>query len=172
VLAANHTSYLDGILVTATLPPHYPYAFVAKREFLDHFVSRLFLRGIGCVFVERFDARQGVEHAEEVAVALAQGRVPVFFPEGTFDRRPGLQAFRSGAFAVAARAGAGLIPVAIRGARSILRENDWFPHRGAASIVVGEALRPAGSAWPDVVDLRDRTRAAILRHCGEPDLAP
>jgi len=113
VLAVNHASYLDGILLTAVLPPDFPGAFVAKREFMDHFVPRLFLRGIGAVFVERFDARLGVEHVENVAAALEQGQMPVFFPEGTFDRRPGLLAFRTGAFAIAARAGVPVTPVLV-----------------------------------------------------------
>ncbi len=172
VLAVNHASYLDGILLSAALPHDFPHAFVAKREFADYFVPRLFLRGIGAVFVERFDARQGVEHVERVAAALEQGQMPVFFPEGTFDRRPGLLAFRSGAFSVAAKAGVPVVPVAIRGARSMLRGSDWFPYRGAASIRFGAAIRPAGSEWRDVMLLRDQVRAEILRHCGEPDLAP
>jgi 1-acyl-sn-glycerol-3-phosphate acyltransferase len=171
VLAVNHASYLDGILLSAALPPDFPHAFVAKREFADYFVPRLFLRGIGAVFVERFDARQGVEHVEQVAAALEQGQVPVFFPEGTFDRRPGLLAFRSGAFAVAAKAGVPVVPVAIRGARSMLRGGNWFPYRGAASIRLGAPIRPAGPEWRDVMLLRDEVRAEILKHCGEPDLA-
>jgi 1-acyl-sn-glycerol-3-phosphate acyltransferase len=171
VLAVNHASYLDGILLSAALPPDLPHAYVAKREFVDHFVPRLFLRGIGAVFVERFDAQLGVEHVEDVAGALEQGASPVFFPEGTFDRRPGLLAFRSGAFAVAAKAGVPVVPVAIRGARSMLRGGDWFPYRGAASIRLGAAIRSAGSEWRDVMLLRDQVRAEILRHCGEPDLA-
>ena len=172
VLAVNHASYLDGILLTAALPPDFPGAFVAKREFMDHFVPRLFLRGIGAVFVERFDAQQGVEHVEDVAAALGQGRMPVFFPEGTFDRRPGLLAFRSGAFAIAARAGVPVVPVALRGVRSMLRDNDWFPYRGAAAITFVAPIRPAGPEWRNVMLLRDEVRRAILQHCGEPDLAP
>ena len=95
----------------------------------------------------------------------------MFFPEGTFDRRPGLLAFRTGAFAVAARAGVPVVPVAIRGSRSLLRGNDWFPYRGAASITIGRPIAAAGPAWRDVMLLRDQVRAAILQHCGEPDLA-
>ena len=172
VLAVNHASYLDGILFTAVLPPAFPCAFVAKREFLDHFVSRLFLHGIGAVFVERFDARQGVEHVEDVAAALEHGEIPVFFPEGTFDRRPGLLAFRTGAFAIAARAGVPVVPVALRGVRSMLRSGNWFPYHGAASITVCPAIAPAGAEWRNVTALRDEVRRVILKHCGEPDLAP
>ncbi len=171
VLAVNHASYLDGILFSAALPADFPHAFVAKREFLGHFVSRLFLRGIGAVFVERFDAQQGVEHVEDVAGALEQGDSPVFFPEGTFDRRPGLLAFRSGAFSVAAKAGVPLVPVAIRGARSMLRGNDWFPYRGAVSITFCAPIQAPGCEWRDVMLLRDQARSEILKYCGEPDLA-
>jgi len=171
VLAVNHASYLDGILLSAALPADFPHAFVAKREFLGHFVPRLFLRGIGAVFVERFDAQQGVEHADDVAGALEQGGSPVFFPEGTFDRRPGLLAFRSGAFAVAAKAGVAVVPVAIRGARSMLRDNDWFPHHGAASLTFCAPIRAPGVEWKDVILLRDQARGEILKYCGEPDLA-
>ena len=171
VLAVNHASYLDGILLTAVLPPAFPHAFVAKREFLDHFVPRLFLRGIGAVFVERYDARQGVDDVEQVVRDFNKGGVPVFFPEGTIDRRPGLLAFRTGAFTVAARVGAPVVPVVIRGSRSMLRGDGWFPHRGAASITIGAPIAPSGAEWRDVMRLRDQVRGEILKHCGEPDLA-
>ena len=171
VLAANHASYLDGILLAAVLPPDFPHAFVAKREFDGHFISRLFLRGIGAVFVERFDAQRGVEDAGQVARAFESRQVPAFFPEGTFDRRPGLRVFRSGAFAIAARAGVPVVPVAIRGARSLLRDDEWFPHPGEVTIVFCAPVAPAGGEWRDVTQLRDAVRAEILKHCGEPDLA-
>lgn len=41
VIVANHASFLDGILLMAALPDHYH--FVAKRELLDRFVSRIYL---------------------------------------------------------------------------------------------------------------------------------
>ena len=170
VLAVNHASYLDGIVLAAALPAHFPHAFVAKRELAEHCVPRLFLRGIGALFVERFDAREGVENTDQVVAAVAQGNAPVFFPEGTFDRRPGLRAFRTGAFAVAARAGVPVVPVALRGVRSILRDDAWIAHRGHASVRFGAPIAPAGPAWHDVMLLREEVRGEILRHCGEPDL--
>ena len=136
VLAINHTSYLDGVALFAVLPPEFDCAFAAKRELAGHWLPRLFLRAIGVEFVERFDAKQGVEDVEQFMAALAAGRSPVFFPEGTLEPRAGLQPFRSGAFAVAARAGVPVVPVVIRGARSVLRDETWMPRRGAISITV------------------------------------
>jgi len=65
-----------------------------------------------------------------------------------------------------------VVPVALRGVRSMLRGNDWFPYRGAAGITFGAPIRPAGPEWRHVMLLRDEVRRAILQHCGEPDLAP
>ncbi len=175
VVVTNHASYLDGIMLAAALPGKLSaagyFSFVAKRELLDSFVSRMYLRHIGADFVERFDAQHGVEDMKQVALSLQAGRCPVFFPEGTFDRMPGLLPFRMGAFVVAAEAGVVVVPVGIRGTRSILRADHWFPRRGAITITIGAPIAPEGKDWTAAIHLRDAARAEVLRLCGEPDLA-
>jgi 1-acyl-sn-glycerol-3-phosphate acyltransferase len=169
VIAANHASYLDGIILTAILPG--VFSFVAKREFTARFIARVFLRHIGAEFVERFELARGVEDARQVARAARGGRTLVFFPEGAFTRTPGLLPFHMGAFVAAAEAGVPVVPVTIRGTRSILRSDQWFPRRGTISVIIGAPLSPAGADWSAAIRLRDAARAEILRHCGEPDLA-
>jgi 1-acyl-sn-glycerol-3-phosphate acyltransferase len=169
VIVANHASYLDGIILTAILPG--TFSFVVKREFTAHPVARVFLRHIGAEYVERFDLARGAEDARQLARVAQRGRRLVFFPEGTFTRSTGLLPFHLGAFVAAAEAGVPVVPMTIRGTRSILRDGQWFPRRGAISVTVGPALQPEGSDWPAAVALRDAARAEILRHCGEPDLA-
>ena len=171
VMAVNHASYLDGLLLLAALPER-GYSFAAKRELSQSLVPRLFLRSIGTDFVERADIKQGVEDASRLAAATRAGRTPVFFVEGTFTRSAGLRPFRMGAFVVAAQAGVPVLPVTIRGARSVLRDGSWFARRGALVITIAAPLAPQGSDWNAAVALRDAARAEILRHCGEPDLAP
>jgi 1-acyl-sn-glycerol-3-phosphate acyltransferase len=92
------------------------------------------------------------------------------YPEGTFVRAPGLRPFKLGAFHVAAQSGAPLVPVAIRGMRSILRDGQWVPRRGTVVLSFGEPLAPDGNDFAASVRLRDRARAVILERCGEPDL--
>jgi 1-acyl-sn-glycerol-3-phosphate acyltransferase len=173
VLVANHASYLDGMALIAALPTHF--SFVAKRELLDHAVARLYLRGLGVQFVERFDARQSVEDAMRLAAPVKAGASTALFPEGTFRRTPGLGAFHLGAFAAAVAAQVPVLPVAIRGTRAMLRDGQWLPRRGAIAVTIGPATFPSPSA-PDAfaaaVALRDAARAHILAHCGEPDAGP
>ncbi|MDQ7011696.1 MAG: AMP-binding protein, partial [Mariprofundaceae bacterium] len=168
VLVANHASYLDGMMLTAALPCDLSY--VVKRELEEQFIPRVFLHRIGAEFVERFDPQEGAADIAHLANAVRQGRSMVILPEGTFGRAPGLLTFHMGAFVLAARTGTPVVPVAIRGTRSMLRANSWFPRHGIASIIISPPIVPTGSDWTAAVSLRDRARREILQHCGEPDL--
>jgi 1-acyl-sn-glycerol-3-phosphate acyltransferase len=170
VLVVNHASYVDALVLIAALPSGIGY--VAKRELSRYFIPRLLFQRLGTVFVERFDAQQGVEDAAHVLAAVRQGRSMVFFPEGTFGRAPGIRSFRMGAFVVATQTGAPVVPMVISGTRSILRSGQWMPRRGRVSLTVGTPITPSGTDWTAAITLRDLTRAQMLQSSGEPDLAP
>ena len=125
----------------------------------------------GAFFVERFDAKRGVEDTRGLVRLVAAGGAAAIFPEGTFTRSPGLAPFRMGAFVIAAEARAPVVPVAFRGSRSVLREGEWIVRRGLVRVIVGAPIVPEGADWAAAVRLRNAARGAILRHCGEPDLA-
>jgi 1-acyl-sn-glycerol-3-phosphate acyltransferase len=167
VLVANHASYVDSIVLAAALPQ--PVAFVAKQELAAHPFAGPLLRRLGAAFVERFDARQGVDDVRRLA-GIAGTRPMFFFAEGTFTRQKGLRPFRLGAFQIAVQNGLAVTPVVLAGTREVLRDESWLPRRGAVRVGIGEAIAPVGEGWAAALQLRDATRAAILRECGEPDL--
>jgi 1-acyl-sn-glycerol-3-phosphate acyltransferase len=94
----------------------------------------------------------------------------VFFPEGTFTRRAGLSGFYLGAFQVAAQAELPVVPGILRGTRTMLRGEQWFPRWSPISVTIEEPIEPSGSDFAAVVRLRDAVRAVVLAGCGEPDL--
>ena len=167
VLAFNHASYVDALLLAAVLPGE-P-AFVAKRELASQLVAGPPLRRLGVLFVERHDVAGSLADAETVIAAARHGRALVFFPEGTFTRRPGLSAFYLGAFKTAAESGLPVFPGIIRGTRSMLRSNQWFPRRASLSVHIADAVAPSGVDFASVLRLRDSVREVVLAHCGEPD---
>jgi len=170
VIASNHTSYLDGAVLLAILPWRNN-AFVAKRELREGFITRTFVTGLGAQFVERFDVQKSAEHADELAQAARRGVSLIVFPEGTLVRHTGLMPFRAGAFLSAAQAAIPVVPVALRGVRSVLRDGTWYPRRAPISVTVSAPVAPDGSDWNAAVRLRDQVRKQILKHCGEPDLS-
>ncbi len=169
IVIINHSSYLDGLVLAAALPGEL--AFIAKKELEAQFFAGRFLRALGALFVERADPEGGVEDTRQALLATGAGRALVFFPEGTFTRAPGLLTFRLGAFVIAARQHLPILPVTLRGTRSILRGDQWFPRRGAVSVRIGEPILPDGEDFAAVLRLREEARAVILAHCGEPDVA-
>jgi 1-acyl-sn-glycerol-3-phosphate acyltransferase len=169
VLATNHSSYGDAFALVGALPPKV--AYVVKSELRRNPFAYLLLSRLGALFVERFDAEKGVEDTREALAAVERGESLVVFPEGTLQRAPGLMPFKMGAFVVAAEAGVPVVPMALRGTRSILRGGEWFPRRGAVKVTICPAIAPRGSDWSAALELREQVREQVLLHCGEPDLA-
>ena len=176
VLVANHSSYLDSYALVASLPG--TFRFVAKAELAKTFIVRKPLENIHTEFIERFDISKSVDSSRHLADVLQAGHALMFFAEGTFTRVPGLMPFHLGAFTLAAETGVSVIPIAIRGTRSILRANSWLPRHGSIHIYIGQAIQPRDiekqvgrHSWKVALALREHCRKFILRHCGEPDLA-
>jgi 1-acyl-sn-glycerol-3-phosphate acyltransferase len=169
VVAANHASYIDALALIAASPR--PLHFVAKAELRRYLPIRLALERLGTEFVKRSDAQHGVQVTEKLTERVRRSSTVVYFPEATFTRAVGLLPFRMGAFVTAARTRVPVIPIAIRGSRSILRGSSWFPRRGELDVTIGATVHPRDDSWESAVKLRAEVRAFILKHCGEPDLA-
>ncbi|MFT7824603.1 MAG: AMP-binding protein [Sulfurimonas sp.] len=176
ILISNHGSYLDSAALVAALPGHF--RFIAKSELSKSFYTRIPLEKICTEFVERFEISKSIHDTEHLRTLLESGHALIFFPEGSFSRVPGLMPFRLGAFSIAAEANVPVIPIAIRGTRSILRSGSWFPHHGSITIKIGKPIDPKKikaktdkKEWDIAIGLRDQSREFILQHCGEPDLS-
>jgi 1-acyl-sn-glycerol-3-phosphate acyltransferase len=168
VLVANHSSYVDGAVLMAALPDEL--TFVAKEELRTQAGAGIFLRRLGTLFVRRADPKGGIEDTGEMLNAALAGQRLVSFPEGTLTRMPGLLSFRLGAFLVAAESSRPVVPITIRGTRTILRGGQWFPRFGDISIEVAKPIAPDGTDFDAAIRLRDAARQEILERCGEPDL--
>jgi 1-acyl-sn-glycerol-3-phosphate acyltransferase len=169
VVVCNHASYLDGPVVSAALPPRF--AFVIKREMSAVPLAGMALRLLGSEFVERNNRTRSSADARRLLHKAARGVSLVFFPEGTFDPRPGVHKFHTGAFASAVRAGCPVVPAVLRGTRRVLWPGSALARPGRVELEVLAPLTPAAGAGSEAVPaLRDAARAAILAALGEPDL--
>lgn len=169
VVIANHASYLDGVVMTAALPPRF--SFVIKKEMSRFPLAGQLLRRIGSEFVDRQDRHKGAMDARRVLRRASQGASLVFFPEGTFSKQPGLLRFHSGAFATAVRAKCPVVVVIIRGTRQILPSHRIAPRPGTVTVELLAVLEPALDHPDAAIRLRDEARRILLNHLGEPDLS-
>lgn len=156
-------------MIVAAVLPGEP-AYVVKKELAGQIFAGPLLRRLGVLFLERFDVSDSMADLESVTAAAREKRLLVFFPEGTFTRRVGLSGFYLGAFRVAAEANLPVIPAILRGTRSMLRGEQWFPRWSPISVTIENPIAPKGTDFASVVQLRDAVRNVIAAGCGEPDL--
>jgi len=166
ILVANHASYIDVAVLMAALPVDL--RFVAKRELLTTPIVGTILRKAAHLTVDRVDVSRGAADAARVTAAVRDGAVACVFPEGTFVRRAGLLPFRLGAFKAGVEAGCPVVPIAIRGTRSVLAADSWLPRPRRVDVTVGAPLHPVGEGWREMARVRDLARAEIARASSEP----
>ena len=168
IVVANHISYLDGVVLAATLPPRFD--FVIKREVNSVPLAGFLLQRIGVQFVTRGNRAGSVRDARRVMRSAASGGSLAFFPEGTFPDQPGLLRFHIGAFTAAERSGAPVVPLVVRGTRDCMPPRSILPRPGRITLETLAPLYPASPGF-DAAGLRDAARAAILGALGESDIA-
>jgi 1-acyl-sn-glycerol-3-phosphate acyltransferase len=171
IVTPNHSSYLDIIVALAVLPASV--RFVVKGDATKMPFFGTLARRSGQHLFDRNDPAARVRQAEEVEAALGRGESVVVYPEGTFTPVTGIRPFQLGAFKAAVDAQRPICPLAIRGARQILRDKTYLPRFGRIIVTIGpliEARGGGGDDWQEIVRLRDATREIIARNAGEPML--
>jgi fatty-acyl-CoA synthase len=166
ILAANHASYIDSVVLMATIPTDV--RFLAKRRLADYPLIGTVIRKVGHVTIEKATVAQQISSADLLARLLREGRQMLVFPEGTFLRPPELLPFRLGAFKAAVDTGRPIVPIALRGTRRVLPAGTWLFRRGPIGVIIGAPLVPAAQGWQEMVRLRDEARSIIAHGCGEP----
>ncbi len=168
IAVANHPSWIDSLALASKMPQSF--SFVAAEVLEHQGINGFVLRRLGHQFVERHEREHGVADTDRLTGLVRTGQSLVIFPEGRLARAPGLRPFHMGAFVVAAQTGVPVVPVAIRGTRTILRPEHHFPRHGAIDITVGGPIWPSGTDWAAAVELQRAARNAVLDLSGERDV--
>ena len=168
IFAPNHSSYLDILILLATLPAEARY--VAKGEIHSMPLVGMLAARSGHFAFDRNDASARVAQSAQIEEALRRGESVVIYPEGTFTSEEGVRPFQLGAFKAAVDTTRAICPVAIRGARELLRDKTILPKPGRVHVTMGPLILPSadGDGWREIVRLRDETREIIARGAGEP----
>ncbi len=142
VFVGNHRSYFDiPLLLTALDRPH---GILAKEELEKIPLLNRWMKLLGCVFVKRDDVRASVKALNDATAIVEGGQSFVIFPEGTRYKgeEGGAGEFKQGAFRIAVKTGAPVVPVAITGARALFENNGNRCHPGTVRIACCPPSRP------------------------------
>lgn len=160
VLALNHQSHFDVLMVLANVPRHL--RFVAKAELFRIPVFGPALKAIGNIPVARKGGGSDRESMREAAEAARERVNIVFFAEGSRSDDGRLRPFKKGAAVLAIQAGVPLVPAAVAGTGRILPKKSLRVHGGhTAALVIGEPLSTEGLTAEDRDALTERAHGAV-----------
>ena len=162
VFVGNHRSYYDIPLLLAALDK--PHGILAKEELEKIPLLNRWMKLLGCVFVQRDDVRASVRALNDATAIVEDGKSFVIFPEGTRYKgeEGGMGEFKNGAFRIAVKTGAPVVPVAITGARALFENNGNRCHAGSVHIQVLPPIQTAGMNRAEQKQLPDAVRQSIL----------
>jgi 1-acyl-sn-glycerol-3-phosphate acyltransferase len=122
IVAPNHLSFLDSVIVQALMPR--PVAFFAKAEYfttkgIKGRVMKSFFEAVGSIPVERGEQAASVQALRTLLDILEDGRGIGIYPEGTRSRDVVLYRGRTGVGWLALTTGAPVIPVGLIGTEKL-----------------------------------------------------
>jgi 1-acyl-sn-glycerol-3-phosphate acyltransferase len=110
LLACNHVSWLDPIVVAAFAPC----APISKLEMRGWPVIGTLAGGLGVIFYHRGNRHSGLDVLRAAEQSLRNQVALLNFPEGTTTDGAGVAPFHKGLFGLALRLGVPVVPVALR----------------------------------------------------------
>jgi 1-acyl-sn-glycerol-3-phosphate acyltransferase len=163
---SNHVNILDGFVLYGWLP-----VLFRAVELEEHFswpVYGWFIRTFGNIPVSPGSPARTAAGLRRADKALGAGVSLLVLPEGHRTLTGGLGSFGRGAFRIAKRAGAEVVPVIIAGSFHVMRRGRWTVRPGTVRMLIGDPI-PA-SPRRDAAALRDlayRRMAAMLETSGD-----
>lgn len=140
ILAANHCSYMDHMIINAVSFIHLNrvVSFLAKKE---HFRGAFQKRWHKWVRAIPIDRQAGGKNALKKAIRhLKRGGIIGIYPEGTRSSTGKIQKGKTGVARLAVAAKVPVVPVGLKGTFEIMPKGKLFPKPKRADIFIGKPM--------------------------------
>lgn len=165
VFCANHSSFTDIPVLFAGIP-------IDVRLILRKSLTRIPIWGWALlvspmIIIDRSNPARAKQTLGDATKIIRNGASVLLFPEGTRTRDGNIQPFKRGAFQMAYKSGAEVMPVTIKGTFEFLPRTEKLPKIGnTITITIGKPLQVDGSLPTDrdrEADLMRRTEEAVRK---------
>jgi 1-acyl-sn-glycerol-3-phosphate acyltransferase len=159
IFMANHTSNADAPAVVGAIPRRV--AILVKDSLLRIPVVGQAFRLAHFVPVNRANREAAIASVDRAVEYIKEGTSFLVYPEGTRSPDGRLQRFKKGAFVMAIKSGAPIVPVACAGAHRVIRKREWRIRPGEISVTFLPALDPSQYTIEQRDQLAQRVHDAI-----------
>ncbi len=155
----NHQSLLDAFVLIGCMPN--TQSMVAKKELESAPLLANWMKAGGCIFIDRSSPRAGMACIKKGAELLANNVNVTIAPEGTRNNGGELLEFKAGAFKMATRAGAPVLPVVINGTSAMFEANGKKLRPGRVTVKVLPPIATEGMTREEEKALPEKVREQI-----------
>jgi 1-acyl-sn-glycerol-3-phosphate acyltransferase len=122
---ANHKSYADPFIILDII--RRPTTFTPKMSVYKAPILGLWLKSMGCFPIDRSSDRNTARAMVDAIKEIKSGNTMIIFPEGGIKNRDqeNMVAMRAGAYKVATKAGADILPLRMSGTTYIKKRAPW-----------------------------------------------
>ena len=155
----NHQGYYDIPLLLGHLPKEK--AFVAKIELAKIPILSLWMRLMGCLFLDRGNLKQSLKVILQGIDQLKAGDTLVIFPEGTRSKSYTVGEFKKGSLKLGIKAGVPIVPITIMGSYEMFEENMKLQKRDI-KVIIHDPIDPNLLSKEELNNLSETVRNIIV----------
>ena len=159
VYAVNHGSALDIPVLYVYLP--FQFRILFKKELLSYPIIGWHLKRSGQICVDQQNPTRSVAQIRSALKSLKAGMPLVIFPEGGRTPDGEIKPFMPGAFFLAIKAQADIVPVALVGTYELLPMNTYHIKCRPLEMRVGKPIATAGLHGHDMQALSEKVQKAM-----------
>jgi len=157
---SNHQGLADIPLIVGFVPK--TIGFIAKKELGRIPILNVWMKGLGCILIDRSDVRQSLKVIEQGVKQIERGHPMVIFPEGTRSRSNRVGTFKPGAFKLVLGTKAFAVPITIDGSYKMFEEN-WVIKRTTIRLVIHPPINVSGLNREAQKELPEIIRNQIIK---------
>jgi len=159
VYAVTHASALDIPILYVYLP--FQFRIIFKSELLSYPFIGWHLKRSGQVCINQQNPAASIGSIKSALRSLRRGMPLVIFPEGGRTRDGQIQPFLPGAFFLAIKAQADIVPIALIGTFDLLPMNTYHIKSQPLEMRVGEPISTIGLTVAHTEEVSAKVKAAI-----------
>ena len=166
VLISNHQSNMDIQVILGYFPKRV--AFIAKKEMEKWPLIGGWMKAMGCIFLDRKNARQGMKDMKNAMGKIEKGYSYVIFPEGGRSPDGSVKDFKKGSFRLATDTKAKIIPGTIDGTYKIQRKGSLKVKANKnIKMIIDEPIDVAVLNKAEIRELDNKVRDIIVKNLNE-----
>ena len=159
IYMANHRSNFDIPVLLGCLPIQF--RWLAKAELFKIPIFGRAMSGAGYVKIDRSNRVSAIRSIDEVAAKMKNGVSVMIFPEGTRSQDGHLKSFKKGGFVMAVDTGVPIVPIILRGTRSIMAKGSWRIKPDKVALFIEKPIDTSGFTRDNKEDLIKKVRGVI-----------